>query len=299
MTDKLIFFGTSDFSAPALEALIKAGFNLVAVITKPDMPAGRGQKIIEPAVKKIAKKHAIKTFQPLKFKDIREELAALKPDAGVVVAYGKIIPQSVIDLFPKGLINTHASLLPKYRGPAPIEAAIKAGDKESGITLMQIDAGMDTGPAYVMETINIENSNRLDLYQQLSQLGADMLVKHLPDILSSNLKPKSQDHDQATVVSMISKADAPIDWLKPAEEIERVVRAHLGWPGSTAEIAGVDVVITEAHVSEGNGEAGQAFKTEDNQLGVYCGRGALLIDKLKPAGKPEMTGRAFLAGHKL
>lgn len=299
MKDKLIFFGTSDFSAPALEALIKAGFSLVAIITKPDKPGGRGQKLIEPAVKKIAIQHKIKVFQPLKFRDIREELEALKPDAGVVVAYGKIIPQSVIDLFPKGLINTHASLLPKFRGPAPIEAAIREGEKETGITLMQIDAGMDTGPVYVMESVSLENANRLDLYDRLSQLGSDMLVRYLPDILSGKLKPKAQNHDQATVVSMISKADAPIDWLKPAAEIERVIRAHLGWPGSTAAIAGNEALITEAHVVEGTGEPGLAFKTDAKELAVFCGKDALVIDRLKPAGKKEMTGRAFLAGHKL
>ncbi len=283
LKDRLFFFGTSDFSAPALEALIKANFNIVAIITKPDKPGGRGQKIIEPKVKKVAQVHNIKIFQPLKFKDIREELEALKPDAGVVVAYGKIIPQSIIDLFPKGLINTHASLLPKYRGPAPIEAAILAGDKETGITLMQIDAGMDTGPAYVDESINIESSDRLELYDKLSKMGAEMLVKYLPDILSGKLKPKSQDDSKATVIGMISKEDAEIDWNQPAEQIERKIRAHLGWPGSKTKLGNTEVTVTAAHVGE----------PESKDLA----KGNLIIDRLKPAGKKEMTGREFLAGH--
>ncbi len=283
MTDRLFFFGTADFSAPALEALIDAGFNIVAVITKPDKPGGRGQQLIVPAVKKIAEAHGIKVFQPLKFKEIREELEALKPDAGVVVAYGKIIPQSVIDLFSKGLINTHASLLPKYRGPAPIEAAILNGDKETGITLMQIDAGMDTGPTYVAESINIEGATRLELYEKLSKLGSEMLVKHLPDILSGKLKPKAQDESQASVIPMISKEDGQIDWNKPAVEIERQVRAYLGWPGSKTELGGIEVTVTAAHIGE----------PEPKDLA----KGSLIIDRLKPAGKKEMTGKEFLAGH--
>lgn len=288
MNDRLFFFGTSDFSAPALEALIKAGFNIVAVITKPDKPGGRGQKLIVPAVKETAEKHGIKVFQPLKFKDIREELTEVKPDAGVVVAYGKIIPQSIIDLFPKGLINTHASLLPKYRGPAPIEAAILAGDKETGITLMQIDAGMDTGPTYVMDKVNIESKSRPEVYGLMSQLGADMLVRHLPDILSGTLKPKPQDDSLASVISMISKEDGLLDLSKPAEEVERHIRAYLGWPGSKTKIGDIEVAITAVHIGE----------PEPKDLAIKCGDGKdLIIDSLKPAGKKEMTGRAYRAGH--
>lgn len=288
MKDRLFFFGTSDFSAPALEALIKAGFNITAVITKADKPGGRGQKLIVPAVKKIAESRGIKVFQPLKFKDIREELEALKPDAAVVVAYGKIIPQSVIDLFPKGLINTHASLLPKYRGPAPIEAAILNGDEETGITLMQIDAGMDTGPTYVMEKVSIEGDTRPEVYSKMSKLGSEMLVKYLPDILSGKLKPKAQDDSKASVIAMISKVDGQIDWNKPAVEIERHVRAYLGWPGSKGEIGGTEVTITAAHAGE----------PEPKELAMKCGDGKMLIiDSLKPAGKKEMTGKSFLAGH--
>lgn len=282
---RLIFFGTAGFSVPALEALLKAGFNIIAVITKPDKPGGRGQKIIVPTVKTIAEKHGLKVFQPLKFKDINEELAGLKPDAGVVVAFGKIIPQSAIDLFPKGLINTHASLLPKYRGPAPIEAAILNGDRGTGITLMQIDAGMDTGPVYVSEKLDINNQNRWEMYEKLSRMGAEMLVKFLPSILSGKLQPKPQDDSKASVVSMISKAEAEIDWNKPSKEIERKIRAHLGWPGSKTKLGGVEVTITAAHV----GEPGPKDLAKNG----------LVIDKLKPAGKKEMTGQAFLAGHKL
>ena len=282
-SDRLFFFGTADFSAPALEALIEAGFNIVAIITKPDKPGGRGQKLIVPKVKQIAEKHGIKVFQPIKFKDIREELTALKPNAGVVVAYGKIIPQSVIDLFPKGLINTHASLLPKFRGPAPIEAAILAGEKETGITLMQIDAGMDTGPTYVAESISIEDTNRLELYEKLSKLGSEMLVKHLPDILAGKLQPKVQDESKASVIGMISKEDADIDWNLSAEQIERKIRAHLGWPGSKTKLGEIEVTITAAHT----GEPGPKD----------LARRSLIIDRLKPAGKKEMTGREFLAGH--
>lgn len=285
MTDRLIFFGTADFSAPALQALIDAEFNVVAVVTKADRPAGRGQKTTSPKVKLVADLHKIPVLQPEKLKDAFEELQSLEPTAGVVVAYGKIIPQSVIDLFPKGIINVHGSVLPKYRGPSPIEAAILAGDGETGISLMQIVLAMDAGPVYSQAKIKLTGKEtKPELYKQLSKLGSELLVKDLGDILAGRLKPTDQDDSKATICSMIKKEDGIIDWSKPAMELDRQIRAYLGWPGSRTTLADTEVIITAAHV--GDPQPGELSKN------------GLIIDKLKPVGKNEMTGTQFLAGHK-
>jgi len=299
-TDRLIFFGTDAFSVPTLIRLLAEGWNIVAVITKPDSPAGRGRETTMPAVKKLALASSIRVLQPDKLSDANDEITALKPRVGIVVAYGKIIPASTIKLFPKGLINIHASLLPRHRGAAPIEAALLAGDTSTGISLMRIEPGLDTGPVFNTTKLQLTGTEtRLQLYEQLAELGAELLATKLAGILAGDIVPIPQSHAHATHVSRLSKTDGDIDWSKPAATLEREVRAYLGWPGSHARVAGTEAVITAAHTTNQDGHPGTAYRTPSGELAVYAGSGSLVIDRLKPAGKREMTGPEFLSGHPL
>jgi methionyl-tRNA formyltransferase len=298
--DRLVFFGTDAFSVPALVRLLAEGWHIAAVVTKPDSHTGRGRELTQPAVKRLAAYRAISVLQPARLADITDELRTLKPDAGIVVAYGKIIPQPVMDLFPKGLINIHPSLLPKYRGPSPIEAAILAGDDATGVTLMLIAEGIDSGPTYDQTKFQLtRDENRLELYERLSELGAEFLTSKLAAILDKNIVAIPQDSSQAVVTKLLTKATGNVDWSKPAETLEREVRAYLGWPGSSATVAGTAAVLTQTRTLAQNGRPGTAFKTPGGELAVHTGADALIIDRLKPAGKREMTGPEFLAGHPL
>jgi len=299
-TDRIIFFGTDAFSVPTLIRLLAGHWNVVAVVTKPDSPAGRGQQTTLPAVKKLALAKSIPVLQPEKLSDAIDDIKALKPRAGIVVAYGKIIPASVIKLFPKGLINVHASLLPRWRGAAPIEATILAGDPDTGVSLMRIEPGLDSGPVFHTAKLQLSGTeSRLDLYERLADLGAELLATKLPHILTGNIVPIPQDHAHATHISRLTKTDGEIEWGKPAATLEREIRAYLGWPGSRGTIAGTEAVITTAHTIQNDGPVGLSYRTPSGELAVYTGSGSLVIDRLKPAGKREMTGPEFLSGHRL
>jgi methionyl-tRNA formyltransferase len=298
--DAIVFFGTDAFSLPSLIRLVSGGWNVVGVVTKPDARTGRGRQLTAPAVKRLADARGIPVLQPVSLADIETDLINLHAKIGIVVAYGKIIPANMLKLFPLGLINVHASLLPKYRGASPIEAAILSGDTETGVTLMQLEAGLDTGPTYDIATLQLDGTeNRIDLYEHLAEMGADLLEAQIGAILEEQVVPIPQDHGSAVTVGRINKADGLIDWSKPAETLEREVRAYLGWPGSRTTIAGADVTITEAHTAEDHGPAGVAYKTKNGELAIYAGDGSLVIDSLRPAGKRDMSGRDFLAGHSL
>ncbi len=249
---RLIFLGTEDFSAPALEALLAAGWPVLAVVTKPDSPAGRGQQLKSPKVKDLAEKAKIKVLQPDKLTGINDEVAALKPDFGVLVAYGKIIPQSTLDLFPDGVINLHPSLLPRYRGPSPIEAAILNGDKETGLSLIRLTAQMDAGPVYAQQRVELKGTEtKPELYRLLARQGADFLLKRLEAIADGYLAPKPQIEAEATYTKLIKKEDGVLDMSKPAEQLEREVRAYAGWPKSSMELFGQKVIVTKAEVIDG------------------------------------------------
>ncbi|HVQ43465.1 MAG TPA: methionyl-tRNA formyltransferase [Candidatus Saccharimonadia bacterium] len=296
----IVFFGTDAFSVPSLVQLIAKGWNIAAVVTKPDSPTGRGQKISEPAVKRLATAAGITVLQPHRVGDIHAELAATKAVIGVVVAYGKLIPPSLLELFPRGLVNIHASLLPRYRGASPIEAAILNGDDETGVTLMQLEAGLDTGPTYDVSKIQLEGTEtRPELYERLAELGADLLAIRLPAILEGQVVPIPQNEAEASLVGRLTKADGLIDWTKTAQRLEREVRGYLDWPGSRTHLAGAEVTITAAHTASDSGPAGQSHRTDDGELAVYAATGSLIIDRLKPAGKRDMPARDFLTGHPL
>ena len=290
MTDRIIFFGTEAFSADALRALIASNFNVVAVVTKPDQPKGRGHKLTEPLVKTIAREHDIPVWQPTKLADVAEQITSLQPVAGVLVSYGKIIPQSIIDLFTPGIINVHPSLLPRYRGPSPIEAAIIHHDNQTGVTIMQLSAAMDAGPIYAQHIIPLDHTEtKPALYATLSHIGNQLLIDTLPDILSGALTPTPQNDADATYCSLLSKQDGLLD---PADltavQAETRVRAFLGFPRTRLPLGDQTLIITRAHVS----------KTAETPLSVQFSDGNYLApdELIAPSGK-TMTAEAFLRGH--
>ena len=290
MTDRIIFFGTEAFSADALRALIASNFNVVAVVTKPDQPKGRGHKLTEPLVKTIAREHDIPVWQPTKLADVAEQITSLQPVAGVLVSYGKIIPQSIIDLFTPGIINVHPSLLPRYRGPSPIEAAIIHHDNQTGVTIMQLSAAMDAGPIYAQRIIPLDHTEtKPALYATLSHIGNQLLIDTLPDILSGALTPTPQNDADVTYCSLLSKQDGLLD---PADltavQAEARVRAFLGFPRTRLPLGDQTLIITRAHVS----------KTAETPLSVQFSDGNYLIpdELIAPSGK-TMPAEAFLRGH--
>lgn len=301
--DRLVFFGTDAFSVPSLARLFADNWNIVAAVTKPDRQTGRGRELSIPAVKRVTLTKGVPVLQPDKLTTIKAELESLHVDAGIVVSYGKIIPPSILKLFPKGLINVHASLLPRYRGASPIEAALLNGDKVTGVTLMQIDAGLDTGPTYASAEFPLKgHETRQQLYEQLSDLGAELLAVNLPAILDGSLPIKPQDSSKASTTGLLTKQQGHIHWLDSAQQIERKVRAYLGWPGTFTKFSHIEIIITAAHAAPTDPAApgpGKPYKTATGDLAIACGTGTLIIDRLKPAGKRDMTGREFLAGHHL
>lgn len=288
-SQKILFFGTEDFSAASLRALIDAGFTVAAVVTKPDTPKGRGHKLHEPEVKQIADSHGIPVLQPSHISEIEPFVRSLQPVAGVLVSYGKIIPERIIDLFTPGIINVHPSLLPKYRGPSPIESAILNGDAVTGISIMRLTKAMDAGPVYAQTATPLKGSETgPSLSLQLAEFGADELVKHLGTILDGTLAPTEQDDGSATYCSLLSKSDSE---LKPdsmtAEQAERHVRAYLSYPRSRANINGTTVIVTKAHVQ--NTPSSVSIKCNNDQY--------LAIDELvAPSGK-TMSAEAFERGY--
>ena len=318
----LVFFGTDAFSDTTLKALLTSGYNIGLVITKPDAPVGRKRILTSPAVKITAERHNIPVAQPERLLDLVDTLQG-HFEAGIVVAYGKIIPQAFLDSLPGGLINVHGSLLTKYRGASPIEATLLNGDPVTGISLMKLDAGMDTGPIYTEAQYEIQpGDNQATLYEKLALIGADILVRDLDAILDGTLTSHPQEEAKATKVGMIKKSDGEIDWTKPAHQIANQIRAYVTWPGSKATIGEEEVTITSAselqvdvtseyladqeHIYSENAPAifalkpGVPFKTPLGYLGVSCGENtSLVILQLKPVGKREMTGKEFLAGHPL
>lgn len=287
----LVFFGTEDFSAVSLLALIEGSFDVRAVVTKPDFRRGRGKTLQQPRVKQIAESAGIPVLQPAKVSEISELAKALHPVAGVLVSYGKIIPQSVIDLFTPGIINVHPSLLPKYRGPSPIEAAIANGDEVTGVSIMQLNAAMDAGPVYAQCKIPLNGTEtRFTAYDYLGRAGADMLAQTLPRILSGDLLPEAQDDEQASYCSLLRKEDGTLDpEHMTATQAERMVRAYVGYPKSRLKISGHDVVITKASVVENQTQNGLIIPFADNTF--------LRVEELVgPSGK-SMDGEAFLRGY--
>lgn len=290
----ILFFGTDTFSAASLRELIARGFTIGAVITKPDSRKGRGRHLLKPIVKEIAETNNIPVWQPETTKELtalmEEFLISNEKPLGVLVSYGKIIPQTVIDAFEPGIVNVHPSLLPRYRGPSPIETAILNGDSKTGITIMQLSAAMDAGPIYTQLTVPLLDTETLpELEEQLAEFGARELASTLPSIIDGSLQPTPQDDDKATYCQLLSKDNSTLDTeALTAQQAERQVRAYLAFPKTKTTVAGHTIVITKAHVTN----------THNSPLDLRCADGNYLtIDELiGPSGK-AMTAASFMNGY--
>ncbi|MBI2552621.1 methionyl-tRNA formyltransferase [Candidatus Uhrbacteria bacterium] len=305
MHQRLVFFGTPEFAVPTLTALDDAGFEIAAVVTQPDKPVGRGLRVETPPVKVKAEELGLTVLQPLSLGNAATSLSdELRADFGVVVAYGKIIPKDVLNVFPRGILNVHPSRLPKYRGPSPIQAAILNGDRETGVTIMLLDEGMDHGAILAQAKIAITpKATGNSLNETLAQTGAKLLVETLPKYLAGEIKPQEQDHAQATYTKILTREDGHIDWNKPAQYIERQVRAYDAWPGTWTLWERRRLKILRAvlrHNTIGcaaNRAPGYVWKPEDRRLAVNCGAGSLILEQLQIEGKKPMSADEFLRGY--
>lgn len=299
MSIRVVFMGSPDFALPGLSALAAArAYQVVGVITQPDRASGRGRELKSPPVKNLALELDIPIMQPEKLRtpESMQQLSAWNPDLIIVAAFGQILKKDVLDLPRYGCINVHASLLPRWRGAAPINAAILAGDEETGVTIMQMDVGLDTGPMLAKKSIRLSPDDTTgSALQALSTLGADLLLETLPEYLSGNLKPVPQPAEGATYAPMLKKEDGKLDFTKDVNELERRVRAMNPWPGAFMDFDGAVLKAHRAHVEQGNMSAGQRLIVQ-NQPAVGARGGILVLDEVQPAGKKSMSGKSFLAG---
>ncbi len=299
---RLTFAGTPEFAATALEALHAAGHDIALVLTQPDRPAGRGMQLKASPVKTLAIRLGLPVYQPqgLASEAARRRIAEAAAEVMVVAAYGLILPQSVLDLPRLGCVNIHASLLPRWRGAAPIQRAILAGDAQTGITLMQMEAGLDTGPILAMARLPIAPEDTAgSLHDRLAALGAREIVTLLPRLAAGEVVPQPQDDRHATYAAKIAKAEARITWGEPAAVIERQVRAFDPTPGAWTTLGDTVLKIWRARPCEGQGRPGEVLSCGQDGITVACGEAALRILALQPAGGRRLEAAAFLAGHAL
>lgn len=301
---RLVFMGSPQFAVPSLEALARE-YDIAAVFTQPDKPAGRGKVLTAVPVKTWADAHHLPVYQPRSFRKEPAAVAALRalnPDLIVVAAYGLILPQSVLDIPARGCVNVHGSLLPRHRGAAPIASAILAGDDVTGITIMLMDAGMDTGPMLAMASEPIRSDDTTaSLSERLSQLGARLLIETLPKYLNGDLAPQPQPEDGVTYSPKINKADARLDWTLPAIEIDRRVRAYVPWPGAFAWWNGQMIKVWKTGIREqadtlGERAAGTVVQLADGAVGVVTGQGLIVLEEIQLAGRKAMSARDFVRG---
>jgi methionyl-tRNA formyltransferase len=303
---RIIFAGTPDFSVPCLQALRDAGHEVVAVYTQPDRPAGRGRKLTPGPVKEAATALGLPLFQPTSLRDpaaiatLREQGA----DLMVVVAYGLLLPQAVLDIPRLGCVNVHASVLPRWRGAAPIQRAILAGDRESGVTIMRMEAGLDTGPMYLIRRLTLDpRETGGSLHDKLSLLGATALVEALPGIAAGSLVPESQDDSQANYAHKLAKAEAEVDWSQPAVAIDRLIRAFDPWPVAQTQLDGASLRLWGCDLSDlappPGAEPGQVIGASKAGILVATGAGVLRLTRLQPPGKRPMSTAEFLNARRL
>ncbi len=289
--------GSPDFAVPGLRAL-SGRHDVVGVVTRPDRPSGRGRQLKSPPVKTLALQLGLPIIQPEKLRapEAMNQLRLWAPDVIVVAAFGQILRPEVLALPSFGCVNVHASLLPRWRGAAPVQAALLAGDAETGVTLMQMDPGVDTGALIAQRAVPIEAGDTGgSLTGKLSQLGADLLVEALPRYLSGESRPQPQDESKATFAPSLKKEDGRLDFTRPPDELARRVRALNPWPGAFVQWNGVQLKIHRAHTEAGDAPAGKRL-VHRGQAAVGAGGGLLILDEVQPAGKRPMSGKAFLAG---
>jgi len=293
--------GTPEFAVRSLEACLEIG-EVVAAVTQPDKPKGRGQEVAESPVKALARARGIPVLQPPKVRgtSFHEEVRALRPDVGVVTAYGKILPQELLDAPAQGCVNVHASLLPRFRGAAPIQWAIAAGDEVTGVCLMKMDAGLDTGPVIDRRELRIgPEDTAATMHDKLSALGGELVRQSLPRYLQGELKPTPQPQEGVVLAPLIKKEDGRLDFTRPAAELERRVRAFHPWPGTSTELGGKTLKVLKAKVGGGRGAPGEVLEAGPGGLEVACGEGSLVLLEVQPEGKRAMSARELLAGHRV
>ncbi len=297
---RLVFAGTPRFAATALEALIRSEHQVVLVMTRPDAAAGRGLKTVPSEVKRLAIEHGLAVFQPASLREPAavEQVRGCGADVMVVAAYGLILPPSVLAAFPRGCINIHASVLPRWRGAAPIQHALLAGDSETGISIMRMDEGLDTGPVYLTETIRIAaDETAATLHDKLSDLGARTIVPALAGIASGELQPQAQPADGATYANKITKAQARIHWNRPAAEIERAIRAFDPFPGAFSHLDEQLIKIWAARLAaDVSRQPGEVSAATQDGIVVACGSGALRLTELQRQGGKRLSAAEFLRG---
>jgi methionyl-tRNA formyltransferase len=297
---RTVFMGTPEFALPSLEGIAAAGVNLLAVFTQPDRPSGRGKKLAAPAVKEYALRRGLKVFQPQRLRDpaVVEELRGLAPNLIVVVAYGQILPRAVLEIPQYGCINVHASLLPRYRGAAPINRAIIEGEQTTGVTTMLMDAGLDTGAMLVKKTtpIGLEETAG-ELHDRLALLGCDALAETLHLLCSGSLSPEPQDDALSSYAPMLKKEDGRIDWNRSALDIHNQVRGLAPWPGAYTHLQGEPLRLARTLPESGRGgEPGRVLSTGADGLRIACGEGILLVRELQLPGKKRLPAAEFLRG---
>jgi methionyl-tRNA formyltransferase len=296
MALRLVFMGTPDFAVPVLEAFLHAGDEIAAVYSQPPRPAGRGQKLTPSPVQAFAESRGLAVRHPVSLKtpEAQADFAALNADAAIVVAYGLLLPQPILDAPKFGCFNLHASLLPRWRGAAPIQRAIMAGDTETGVCAMQMDAGLDTGPVLARETVAIgPRMTVAELHDELARIGAPLMVRAVHDFAAGKIAPEPQATDGVTYAAKLLKDEGRIDWTKPAAEIDRAVRALNPGIGTSLELNGERIKLVAAEPVPGSGTPGTAL---DDTGTIACGEGALKLLKLQRPGKTPVAIADFLRG---
>jgi methionyl-tRNA formyltransferase len=296
---RIVFIGTGEIGVPTLRALLNSEHEVVAVVTQPDKPVGREQRIEPPQIKKEISKTRIPILQPARIKDQQaiEEIRGLTPDVIVVVAYGQILPRDVLEIPHLACLNLHASLLPRWRGAAPIQAAIAAGDCETGITVMYMDEGLDTGEILLQRSVEIlTNDTGESLHDRLAQIAPEAFLESLRLVAAGNAPRVPQDNARATYAPKLKREHGLIDWCEPAEAIERKIRAYNPWPGAFMKVDRQNLKVFSASVVDLNGQPGEVLRS-DKYLVVAAGKGALSLAEVQLEGKRRMSAAEFLRGH--
>ena len=299
---RLVFMGTPEFACPTLQTLIERGEEILAVVTQPDRPKGRGQQLAPPPVKVLAERHGITVLQPVKVRapEFIDMMKGLAPDLIVVIAFGQILPKALLEIPRYGCINVHASLLPRYRGAAPINWCIINGETETGVTTMQMDVGLDTGDMLVKKrtAIDPEEDSRA-LHDRLAMLGARTLAETLDLLVADKLVPEKQDDALSCYAPMLKKEHGLIDWSTGAQEIKNLVRGVTPWPGAFSYLDGKAVKVFRVDVADGSGTPGTILRAGREGIDVACGRGSVLVKELQLEGRKRLAAAEFLAGYKI
>lgn len=296
---RTIFMGTPDFACPTLQKLIDRNENILAVVTQPDRPKGRGQKLMPPPVKELALSHGITVYQPLKVREpaFVEMIREMQPDVIVVVAFGQILPKSLLDIPPMGCINVHASLLPRYRGAAPLNWCLIDGETETGVTTMLMDVGLDTGPMLLKRSTPIDqNEDISSLHDRMSVMGADLLGETLDGLVNGQIKPEQQDDSLTCYASMLKKEHGLINWQRPAIEIHNQIRGLAVWPCAYTYLGDQVLKIYRSKVGQGSAPAGTVIRSGKGVLEVACLSGSIFIEEMQLSGKKRLDCVSFLSG---